>query len=533
MDPQGSLPGSTRPFRARVPVVIVGGGPVGLSLALGLARHGVRSVLLEKNPTTSETSKAPGIHVRTREIFRLWGIEERFLEAGELVETLTIHSVVPGRRPLYEIDFTEVDDEADRPGLLILEQGETERLLLEAVEETGLCDVRFGAEVVGLTQDRPGATVRVRENGAVEEIEARFAVGCDGARSFVRSALGLRFEGATYSLTPMLADVRIGDDRDRQPWPRALNEPGAFTFAVRLRAGLWRIVSLDRDRQEDAGEVSDGEVAMKVDQVLGEGPAPVAWSSRFRIHVRSSPRFRVGNVLLAGDAAHVHSPAMGFGMNGGIQGAHNLAWKLAAALSGGDVDRLLDSYAVEWRAVMVGTVSPYTDRITRLFLDSPRLLRRLAFDFFRQMVRVRAIRMRILRRTAMLDLDLPSSPLLDGGEGAAGIRLPNPLLARGNGRDTRLYDLLPGGAAILVIGSPVPDGLGHPLRVIRIGPSGYRDPSSLLSGLVRGRDGWILVRPDARVAWAGHRRDGLERAVQRALGSDDAVPSRITETRDS
>ncbi len=510
------------------PVAIVGAGPVGLSLALGLARHGVRSVLLERNQATSWRSKAPGIHVRTREIFRQWGIEQRFLDAGTLMRTITLHSPEHRRRPLVSLDFSALEPEADRPGLLVLEQAHTERLLLEAVRESGLCEVRFGAEVVGLAQGTEGASLTIREDGAERALAAEFVVGCDGASSFVREALELPFEGITYSVRPMLADVRIEDARDALPWPRTRSARGGITTGIRLAPGLWRLIYLERGDPRQANEVPEEEVRERVHEVLGEGPFEVEWASRFRIHLRSAPRFRVGRVLLAGDAAHVHSPVGGLGMNGGIQDAHNLAWKLAHALGGGDTERLLDSYEVERRAVIVESVSRYTDFITRAFLQAPAVVRQGAFLLFRSLLRILRLRRMILRRTAMLDLDYPASPLLRRRERAAGVRLPNPLLRAPDGQAVRLYELLPNAPVILEVAEERAFAAELPVEhVIRIGRGGYEEPTGLLRKLLGRRDGWILVRPDAHIAWARHRLEGMEEAVRDALG-EKADPARLS-----
>jgi 2-polyprenyl-6-methoxyphenol hydroxylase-like FAD-dependent oxidoreductase len=232
-------------------------------------------------------------------------VEDRFLAEGELWQPITMHNVVPGRRPVITLDFSELAGEADRPGMLILEQSETERLLLEAVRESGLCEVTFQAEAIALEQDANGARLTIREEEADRSLHADCVVGCDGASSFVREALGLPFEGMTYSLRPMLADIEVEDERDALPQPRAWTGRGGYTFATRLRPGLWRIVRLQRGEPEKE-EVPDEEVSEWRERLLGPGPARVVWASRFRIHVRSSPRFRVGRILLAGDAAHVH-----------------------------------------------------------------------------------------------------------------------------------------------------------------------------------------------------------------------------------
>lgn len=527
-----------RDARERAPVAIVGAGPTGLALALGLARMGVRSVVLERRESISEHSKAAGVHVRTMEIFRQWGVAERVLEAGELIPVLEQRSARSGVR-LASYDFSILENEAHAPGLVMLEQARTEAILLDAVRESGLCEVRFGAEVVslrlGVDHVRLGfLEKRGEEVGgdggargrAPRTVAASFVVGCDGADSFVRDALGLPFEGLTYSLRPMLADVRVDDDRDGLPWPRIWNGRGGLTVGLRIRPGLWRIIGIG-SRGGDGDDVPEEEVARRAAEVLGRGPAEVVWSSRFRIHRRSSPRFRVGRVLLAGDAAHVHSPVGGQGMNAGIHDVHNLAWKLARVLGGAAMDPLLESYDAERREVVVGNVLRRTDLVTRAFLQAPAILRYAAILALGAALRSGRVHRRVVRRFAMIDLTYSASPILDDDEPAAGCRLPNPLLQSEEGVERRLHDVLPDGEAILqvLLGDPATpaggaeDGAeGAVENVIRIGAGGYRDASGLIRALLDGHDGWILVRPDRHVAWARSSPEGLAGAVAWALG---------------
>jgi 2-polyprenyl-6-methoxyphenol hydroxylase-like FAD-dependent oxidoreductase len=499
--PSGPAPVDGEPHPS-TPVAIVGGGPTGLALALGLARRGVRSVLLEREGSTSEHSRAPGIHVRTREVLRQWGVEDRFLEEGHLLTRLTLHDV-DRRRPFLTLDLGELEDEADRPGLLILEQGRTEALLLEAVRATRLCDVRFGAEVVALEPGADGVLLAYRREGETRRLEAAYAVGCDGAGSFVRGALGLPFDGVTYSVRPVLSDVRVDDARDGRPWPRVSNARVGFTFAVRLAPQLWRVVRLDRSGAEAGERVPDEELDALVREVVGAGPYERVWASRFRIHRRAAPRFRVGRVLLAGDAAHLHSPAGGLGMNAGIQDAHNLAWKLARALEGGDVDRLLDAYDVERRAVVVGSVTRYADLLTRGVLQTPPPVRAAVFFLLRLLLRVPTLRRRALRRATMLDLDYPASPLLEADAPAAGRRLPNPLLHGPGGSQVRLHDLLPYGPSLVGVGAvatPPPElQSSAPGAVVHVGEGAHQDPRGVLVRFLGCTSGWISVRPDLHV----------------------------------
>jgi 2-polyprenyl-6-methoxyphenol hydroxylase-like FAD-dependent oxidoreductase len=251
------------------PVAIVGAGPTGLVLALGLARHGVRSVLLERQAGTGAESRAAGIHVRTREILGQWRVEDAVRKAGFLRSSLALHDAATGRR-LMAIDFSELDDEVDDPGMLFLEQSETERLLLDAVRDSGLCEIRFGSEVVALTHRPKNVELHVRTGAEEQALAADFAVGCDGAGSVVREAVSLPFDGITYSVRPTLADVRVRDERDRLPWPRLCNRKTGLSFTFRLAPHLWRIVALERS--EPGGDrVDHAWLRDRVRELLGAG----------------------------------------------------------------------------------------------------------------------------------------------------------------------------------------------------------------------------------------------------------------------
>ncbi|WP_307849382.1 FAD-dependent monooxygenase [Qaidamihabitans albus] len=438
--------------------------------------------------------------------------------AGALKRTMPIHPGPTSHRPLLSFDFTELDQEADRAGVLFLEQGETERLLLAAVRDSGWCDVRFGTEAVALDARPDGVQLTVDEGAATRTLTAAFVVGCDGTGSFVRDAVEIPFPGVTFPLRPTLADVRIDDDRDALPWPRLHNGRRGITGAQRLRPGHWRIIRVESGAPVPGEPVPGSEVRARAAEVLGDGPVEVVWASRFQFQRRASPRFRSGRVLLAGDAAHAFPPANGQGMNAGIQDAHNLAWKLANAVRGGDLDGLLDSYEVERRA-MVGRVSRHVSLLTRIGLQAPRPVRAAVFQLMRLGLAVPASRRERLRNLAMIDLRVPASPLLDGAERAAGVRLPNPVLRSPTGATTRLYDLVDAGPCLLQLAGATERAVRVPgVTTVRIGPGGHRDPSGSLARLLGGDTGWLLVRPDLHLAWARTGAAGLRAAVARALG---------------
>lgn len=552
------------------PVAIVGAGPVGLALALGLARRGVRSVLLERADGPSRHSKAPAVHVRTRQVLREWGADDDVTAAGQVLRRVRLHDADhadhadradvadgavgdPGARgtgrALLELDLGVLDDEARDPGLLVLVQSRTEELLLEHVRATGRCDVRHGTELRGLRVADDGVVLEVTGPRGEEEVRARYVVGCDGARSVVREALGLGLTGSTYPLAPLLVDVRVEDARDRLPSPRLHQDGRGVTGAVRLEPGLWRVVRIDRHvggraddvTRDDGDDISDADARRHVVEALGPGPVDVTWSSRFRVHRRSAARMRTGPVLLAGDAAHLHSPAGGQGMNAGIHDAHALAWRLAACLGGADEDLLLDSYDTERRALVAGDVTRFTDLLTRAVLLPSPAVRRLAITLVARAVRHRRVARRAARRLAMLDLGYRDGPLVGPGRGA-GRLLPDARLdgARAGpdpGRPVghrahapvRLHDVLAGRWALLHLddGTARPEGLARRddapdlpgLLVVTVDARRATATTRTL-GCVLGRAPvWALVRPDAHVVGTWRDRAGALAAAARLRGA--------------
>src|SRR6201984_2269488 len=359
-----------------VPVLIVGGGPVGLSLALALARQQVRSVIFEAKTELDPHSRALGILPRTLEIFRNWGVYDQFVKSGELLSRIDLWAA--GKtKPFVTIDLSIFRRISSAGGVLIMPQNRTEELLLEAVKASGFTEVFFGHRVTGFEQDSDGVTLQVTgPGGASETHHGRYLVGADGAHSVIRATLGWELEGKTYPTRMLLGDIRLEDDRDHLPWPLFAPVHRGGLAAVRYQPQHWRFIATVEPGESDEALTEAANIERRVHELFGVGPFECLWSSVFHIPCRTSPHFRQGRVLLAGDAGHINSPAGGQGMNSGIQDAHNLAWKLARVLAGADAQSLLVSYEAERRGAVINNVDRYTDFLTRFGLLAPGFLKK-------------------------------------------------------------------------------------------------------------------------------------------------------------
>ncbi|RBY75103.1 FAD-binding monooxygenase [Geodermatophilus sp. TF02-6] len=359
---------SVRPGRAP-DVLVVGAGPAGMTHAIELARRGVAVRVVDKRPQMStQADKAIGIHCRTMEIWEEQGIVKEAMDAGIWLYGQTVF--VNGRQT-HQVDWAGLDELPYAH--LGLPQYETERLLLGRLTSLGV-DVERGVELVGFSQDDDGVTAQLRSaSGEVETTRAQYLVGCDGAHSVVRSGLGLSFEGG-LSMFPqlfMLGDVDVDWDLPAGHLVRfvRIEDDGAFTgmlVCVPLKGrNRYRVATLapeELQRSIGSGVVSAGfwkeyqpptlaDIQAAIDDLgpPGTTASNLRWSSIFRIKHGIVDAYRRGRVFVAGDAAHLHPPAGGQGMNTGIQDAWNLGWKLALAVRGLAAPGLLDSYEAERR----------------------------------------------------------------------------------------------------------------------------------------------------------------------------------------
>lgn len=370
-------------------VLVIGAGPTGLALAASLVARGVTTTVVDQQAAGANTSRAAVVNARTLEVLEDLDVSRRLVKEGVEAPRFTIRD---RGRTLIPIDFSGLPTEY--PYSLMVPQSTTERLLLERLEELG-GSVQRPRSVTAIDQDPDGVTATF-EDGDV--VRARYVVGADGIRSIVRQQAGIDFEGSVYDESFVLADVKLTGDAPHDQvilyWATA-----GLTVVAPLPDGTYRIVA----PVADAPEAPSAEFVQQVlDTRVGANRLEVTaviWGSRFRVHHRVADTFRAGRLLLAGDAAHVHSPAGGQGMNLGIQDAVALAHAVAAVLDGAP-DSLLDEYSDNRRPIAKDVVA-MTDRLTRL-ATLPRAARPIRNAVIGLAGRVPSIRLVLARRLSGL-----------------------------------------------------------------------------------------------------------------------------------
>ncbi|MER6081407.1 FAD-dependent monooxygenase [Streptomyces sp. NPDC001833] len=483
-------------------VLIVGAGPTGLTLAAGLLSRGVRVRVIDRAERASPHSKAITLWPRSFEVFETLGAGRELYDRGVKLAATNYYTGDRhiGRlrmRPLAGTRF---------PVPVSLPQVTTEEVLREAVGRHG-GRIEFGSRLESFTQDDDGVTARLADG---TEIRAGWLVGCDGAHSTVREGAGVSFEGATYPQSFVLVDGEYDTEYVHDESYYVMGRTGVIVVAG-LPDGLYRFFA----SVPPGVEVEDAEAAVAravaENSPLRADSVKVAGSGVFRIHRKLADRMRVGRVLLAGDAAHIHSPAGGLGLNTGVQDSGSLAWRLAAVVRRGLDEAELDAWQEERLFVAHGVVTE-ADQQTRMWLlrGWRRWLRDVGITLG---LRTGVIERVLPRRMAQLDLVLPvQGPA--AGRLRSGSRLPDvPVTGRGQ----YLYDLLGDGHLLLAAGDEgagALPGLGLPadvdpevLRIVTV-------PAHGAQSLGVPRRALCLVRPDGVVAAAAAPSD---RAAVEAL----------------
>lgn len=489
-------------------VLIVGAGPTGLVLALWLTAQGVKVRIIDKNGGPGPTSRAMVVHARTLELYRQLDLADAVVEAGHRNPSVNLWAK---GRVKARISFSPTGGNlTPYPFVLVYPQDHHERLLEARLAALGV-KVERQTELVDFEHDAAGVSARLRlPDGGSEVCMAQYLAGCDGARSPVRHRLEVDFAGGTYDQTFYVADVDVSGATANGEAHISL-ETGDFVALLAYAEGRGRLIGLVRETREDGDELTFADVSHRAIESLHLTVDKVNWFSTYRVHHRVADRFRRGRVFLLGDAAHVHSPVGGQGMNTGIGDAVNLAWKLAAVLKAHAPDSLLDSFEAE-RIKFARQLVETTDRLfTFVTADGS------VADFLRVQVapalagiayRVGGVREFLFRILSQTQLNYRGSPLSRTAHGRVqgGDRLP---WVRVNGLDN--YASLAAIAwQVHVYGEAGGDirtwcAAKHvPLHVFPWGPQ--------QAGVGLARDAAYLVRPDTYVALVteGARPEALE-----------------------
>ncbi|GAA1041087.1 FAD-dependent monooxygenase [Virgisporangium ochraceum] len=522
-------------------VLVVGAGPTGLALAARLHLHGARVLVVDRQRDRVHESRALAIQPRTLEVLAPLGVTDRLVEIGNRAVRLRIH--FPRRTvtiPLFDIGTTDTA----YPYLLFVSQAETERILGEHLADRGVA-VRRGWELTDLTEVNGGVRCRLRQHdGTTGEVRAAYVVGCDGARSTVRERAGIGFVGAAYPQTFVLADLEA-DGVEPGAAHAYLSGRGMLFFFPLGRPATWRVLAMRRrgDPTTPGQPVALEEVQRLVDAYTGGGVRlrdPV-WMTNFRLYNRGATRYRTGRVFLAGDAAHIHSPAGAQGMNTGIQDAVNLGWKLGLVVGGRAVPALLDTYEPE-RAPVGRRVLRFTDRAYTISTSTARPLpfvrTRIAPRLVPFALKAGRTRGYVFRVISQLAIHYRRSPLSSQGPRPPGRgprpgdRFPDAPVVH-DGRSTTIHRVLdPSAWTVLLCGSAaewdaevldrIPDRYAAPVVVLRLSARNgvLTDPQGrLLRRLGMGPDdaAQYLVRPDGHIAYraGGGDLDGLVRVLDR------------------
>ncbi|MEU2238323.1 rifampin monooxygenase [Streptomyces sp. NPDC018338] len=461
-----------------IDVIVVGSGPTGLMLAGELRLHGVRVLVLDKEAEPTRQSRAQGLHVRSIEIMEQRGLLERFLSLGRQI---TAGGFFAGLGKAWPQDM-----DTAHSYVLAIPQEVTERLLTEHATEVG-AEIRRGCEVVGLSQDDEGVSVALADGG---ELRARFVVGCDGGRSAVRKLLGVGFPGEPSRVETLLGEMELTTPQDELAAVMAEVRKTQQRFGTMpLGDGVYRVVVPAEGVAEDRTATPTlEEFRHQLRAIAGTdfGAHSPRWLSRFGDATRQAERYRVDRVFLAGDAAHIHPPTGGQGLNLGIQDAFNLGWKLAAEVNGWAPKGLLDSYHAERHPVGAAVLDNTRAQIQLMSTEpGPQSVRRLLAE----LMDIEEVNRYLIEKITAIGVRY------DFGEGheLLGRRLRDVRLTHG-----RLYERMHTGRGLLL------DRTGN------LSVTGWADRVDLVVDAGEELDvPAVLLRPDGHVAWVGEDQQEL------------------------
>lgn len=472
-----------------VDVVVVGGGPTGLMLAGELALAGVDVVIVERRRDQELVGvRAGGLHAGSLEMFEMRGIADRFLAAGQIAQVAGYAWI--------RLDISDIPSR--HPYGLALPQSEIERILATWVEELGV-PVHRGREVVGLGQDEAGVTVELA-NGTT--MRASYLVGCDGGRSLVRKAAGIAFPGWDATISNLIAEVRMTEE---PAWGQRRDAHGIHGLG-KMGDGMVRVMLTEPEvGRTDQPTLQDLRAALIAAYGADFGAHSPRSISRFTDMARQAETYRKGRVLLAGDAAHIHYPTGGQGLNIGVQDAFNLGWKLAQVVQGAAPETLLDSYHAERHPVAARVLQNTMAQVALLRTDERTDALRAAMG---DLLAMDEPRKTFGAMMSGLDIRYP----MGDGHPLLGRRMPDLDLVTANG-PTRVSVLMYAARPVLLnVGEP--GAFASYEERVRVVDARCDGPWELpVVGSIASPVG-TLIRPDGYIAWVGSRPDvGLDEAL--------------------
>jgi 2-polyprenyl-6-methoxyphenol hydroxylase-like FAD-dependent oxidoreductase len=480
-------------------VLIVGAGPVGLFLANECVRRGLRFRLVEAHATQSMHSKALAIFPRTLEILDMAGLVGPFLEVANRVTSV---GVISHHRTLALVPFTP--RESPYQFIAMVPQDVSEGLLAEQLRARG-GQIEYETSLVTAAQTDASVTATLEHRGRRFEVRAKFVVGCDGAHSTVRHLLQLPFAGAEYDSSFMLADVETNDalpSDQLQLCPSEFGPVAIFPMSSTRR----RIVATIDHADGEAPTLEIVRRILRERAPVGIEARALHWSSYFRIHRRHAAQLRVGRIFIAGDAAHIHSPFGGQGMNTGLHDVWNLAWKLALVLRGHAGDTLLDSYGAE-RLPVIEHVIEMTDTLTKVMGTSSHVVQYLRDALIPLISGLAPFQHAFVERLSELGVAYRGSAIVDGD----GRRYFDDSLRGGNGIRDRF---------LLLCDAAADASVREAARELA-----RSRPETVELRLVPHR-GIRLVRPDGYVAYsADHQVSAALREIRSLLDRQTRAPA--------
>ena len=491
-------------------VLVCGAGPVGLTAALELVRHGVRPRIIDANDAPTEMSKALVVWRRTLKALDSGVSFERFLESHDAVESAKFTSE---GREIAKLDLTEGQESNHAiPTGVLIPQSATEQLLLQALAQHGI-EVERATRLTSFKQLGDGVEVTIESGVGSEQSRVDWLLGCDGGHSSIRKGLGLEFPGESLDHLWLIGDVSIDQESNARQIQIEFDSHGLVAMFP-IGTKRWRIFADLGKYTEKVRKSNLNDVQRVLDERTSTGwtATEAHWLSHYTVNERQIEEYKHGRVVLAGDSAHVHSPAGGQGMNTGMQDAQNIAWKLALYMRGGAGESLLNTYQEE-RHPIGRFVVEGSGRLLKSAMLTNVVARTARNTLVHFAMAVPMIRRRFRDALSEDALDYCKSSLSDGSGSKrlrSGEMLPNATVEV-DGEEVSLYHLLRGNSVtLIVVGDSIPEGLperfgydeaGFQIEVKRLGPGGdAEDPEGATSALLGGEGSLVLLRPDAVVA---------------------------------